>query len=322
MENEAKERIENIDGKYIDVRPGFRIGLNPMDLEVEEDKNGRRFIDIYGKSTEMTLFLNVLVNQYFARNLDGLEITTIEESLFNLYKHERGGINENPDSLYIDEVDPENNKVTVGKVKKEMPILSDLKVELYKHSYTQDIAKLMEIVTGDGSLAMFDCETTLDIRTQKCVGFGFKDIKDNFAQEFCVLNLMLYTWTRYSDYRYKHINKWDFIDEGWFALKKPAVAELIENMERRGRKYKVSIMFGTQYIGDAIPKEGDDAGTSVILSTSATIFILKQFSKESKKIVKYYDLPEEYASIIPQFSEGEGLLITGTKKTRVQFEMI
>jgi len=322
LEDEAEHRITDLGGNYISVRPGEKIGLNMMDVEVEENNKGERFIDLYSKKIEVQQFLNVLMVKYSKerRELDGLELTIISEAVDNLYIMERG-ITKQPETLYEEKEKVDGDSVVIGRRKKKMPILSDLKKELEKYPLTADIAQIMSIVTGAGTLSMFDCETSIDITRNKLIAFGFKEIKDPFGIELATIQLLTHVWAKYSDFSMKKIFKSIKIDEGWFIFVKESMTKLLDNLERRGRKYKIGILLGTQQVNDCIPDEHFE-GNSVLLENSSTVLLLKQNAKTAKKIVKYFDLPEHYVTEIPRFAIGEGLLLSEEKIIHVLFERI
>lgn len=319
LENEARERVESLGGTYIDLRPGEKSGINPMDVEVEEQDNGTRYVDLHAKRSEVLLYLNYLKVMYTKEHdeVEGLERIVIEEAVLNVYG--AFGITKDPESIYEVQTDS-SDELVIGRVKKKMPQLNDLRIELAKHALTENLAGLMKLITGTGSMSIFDCQTSVDIMKQKMVCFGFKEITDESTRQFCTVNLLQHVWIKFSDFRYKQQPKSLKIDEGWFVLENQTIGNIVNNALRRGRKYMFSVLIGTQYISDALPQKNDKG--SVVLNAAATKIIMKQDAPEARLIVNYLGLDEEYVKTIIRFGSGDSLFIAGNNKSTIYFQRL
>ncbi|GKX32308.1 conjugal transfer protein [Vallitalea longa] len=313
LEGEAEEIINHLGGNYINVAPGKKTGFNPLDLEVEEDKNGRKRIDIYGKVAEIREMLSIFCEKMRGKGLTGLELTGVEEAVRELYSER--GITQNPDSLYEYRDGKENGKFSVGQRKKKMPILTDLRKKLLEYPNTKELAELMKLITGDGSMALFDCETTVNLHG--LTGIGLKDVSDGFMKFYAVVNILEWVWSVFGNYKYKHIKKNAEIDEGWYFAKYPAAATLLEEMDRRGRKYSAALVIASQFIGEFL---GTESGQTIV-DMASTKFILKQNPDSVDKIVNHFNLSDQLKNDLVMFNEGDAVLLSGNEKIEMHVEV-
>ncbi|QSX05460.1 VirB4 family type IV secretion system protein [Sedimentibacter sp. zth1] len=309
LEGEFEKITERTGGHYINIRAGEKTGINPMDLEVEEDEKGRKFIDIQGKVAEIRELLNIFCTKFNNKPLDGMEIARIEDVVRELY-YKRDIRSNEPDSLYIKSTVNTNEGFIITGAKKEMPILSDVKKELEKYDETKKLAILMKMITGEGSLALFDCQTSIVIEPGVGLTFGLKNIKDNFTKFFSLMNIMTFLWATLSKVEYKTIEKIVEIDEGWFIVSYEEIGAILESFDRRGRKYKISLIIGSQLADEFISSK---AG-KVIISIAETKILLRQTETSAKGIIQQLNLPSNYASYLQSFDPGDAIFISGGKK--------
>ena len=314
LEGEMGKMVDRIGAEYIDIRAGEKTGINPLDLEIEEYQ-GRRFIDISGKVAEIRELLNMFSEKFNNKSLTGKEITRVEEVVRELYS-ERGIKTNEPDSIYQDSGAETEEGYMLTKAKKKMPILSDIKNELEKYEETKDLALIMKMITGEGSLAMFDCETKIEIKAGKNIIFGLRNITDNYTKFFSLMNIMTFLWAKLSRDEFKDIEKRVDMDEGWYFTQYEHISNMLESLDRRGRKYKISLVIGSQLIEEFISSK---AG-KVILSIAETKFILRQSEVSAKILIKELSLPESYAGYLQNLDPGQAIVMSGNKKVAVQIK--
>lgn len=297
-ENEYERLVNTFGGKYITLKAGEKSGINPFEMEVEEDKSGRKSIDLFAKIAEIRTLLNSFVVEYRGNMLQGTELTTIERALKKMFSDRK--ITRDPDSLY------EDDPMGVGKRKKKLPILSDLKMELLNYPETKELAQLMDMITGDGSMAIFDCETDpmMDVSHNPLIGINLKQL-DEFTQFFAMKNILSWLWGNYSNYKYKKFFKNVWVDEGWvFAKRKEN--EYLEQIARRGRKYNIALFLSTQMIEEFLQNSSGKA----IIQQCATKILMRQDPSVATEIANFFHLSRNSQSFINTFDKGEGLLIT------------
>ena len=56
---EYRKQAEILGGQFIELKPGVKSGINPFDLEIEEDEHGKRKINLYGKRTEIVNMISI-----------------------------------------------------------------------------------------------------------------------------------------------------------------------------------------------------------------------------------------------------------------------
>ena len=315
LEGEFEKITTRTGGHYISIRAGEKTGINPLDLEVEEDEKGIKFIDIYGKVAEMRELLNIFTTKFDNRHLKGMEITRIEEVVRELY-NARGIKSNDPDSLYIKNTVQTEEGFMISGAKKKMPILTDIKIELEKYNETKDLAILMKMITGDGSLSLFDCHTSIEIKPGVSLTFGLKGIEDNFTKFFSLMNIMTFLWATLSRAEYKQIEKIIEVDEGWYIISYEEIGPILESFNRRGRKYKLSLIIGSQQADEFINSK---AG-KVIIGIAETKILLRQTETSAINIVNQLNLPVNYASYLQNFAPGEAIFISGGKKILVDIK--
>lgn len=309
LEGEFEEITKITGGTYINIRAGEKTGINPLELEVEEDNKGNRFIDIQGKVAEIRELINIFCVKFNSKPLNGKEIARLEEILRELY-YQRGIKASDANSLYINDSTLTNQGYMLKGAKKRMPILSDVKIELEKYEETNDLSILMKMITGEGSLSIFDCETSIDINPQKGITFGLKNINDNFTKFFALINIMTFLWATLSKSEYKDIKKIVEIDEGWFFTSYEEIGDILESFDRRGRKYKICMLIGSQLAEEFISSKVG----KIIISIAETRILLRQTETSAKGIVNQLNLPESYAMHLQNFDPGQAIFISGGKK--------
>jgi type IV secretory pathway VirB4 component len=318
VENEAEKLIKKLGGNYINLEAGKKSGINPLDIVISEDK-GTRFIDLSGKIASVKNMLNLVAAMFGAPNgLNGKEYTVVELVLSSMF--ESLGITEDPDSLYeySEDIKEANSGFNVGKTKKKMFVLSDLKAELYKHDATKDLALLMENITGKASMSMFDCQTDESIQLDRRVtGYGYKKIRDKRTKAFALINVMESVLTRFMDYRYKDIFKRLIVDESWDLLKYKELLEYIEEANRRGRKYDVSVILSTHFVDELLAsKEG-----KAILKIAATKIIMQQNIDSVEDIAEYFNFSDELKMGLSMFESGDAIMVSGNEKLKFNVEV-
>ncbi|MCT4611774.1 MAG: DUF87 domain-containing protein [Clostridia bacterium] len=298
-EQEYKDIVDHLGGQYIEIKAGSNIGINPFELEVESDGQ----LDIYAKISEIREMISLFCEKYRQMPLKGEEITSVEEIMKEMYT--KRGITKDGDSLYEAKSEEVDGKFFMGKVKKEMPTLSELREELAKNPYTQDLAQTIKIITGDGSLAMFDGQTKVDLN-KRIIGISFKHIGDDFMKFYAMVNILSWIWGKFSNWKYKDIKKRVIVDEGWLFAKYERSAAFLEEIARRGRKYKISLVIASQMINEFL---GSDSGKAVI-HQCATKLIMKQDPSVAKVVADFFDLSDKSADFLGSFTAGTGMLLT------------
>lgn len=303
-EAEYQNLIKHLGGQYIEIKSGENSGINPFEIDVEDDGTTKT-VNIYGKVSEIREMLSMFCEKFRGRPLHGQEITAVEEVVKELYA--KRGITKSVDSLFTEVRNQVDGKFFTGKVKKDMPTLSELREELGKIPYTQELADLMKIITAGGSLALFDGPTKIDFE-KKIIGINLKYLTDDFMKFFATVNILSWVWSKFSNWKYKQFKKRVIVDEGWLFAKYERAANFLEEIARRGRKYKICLVIASQMINEFL---ATDSGKAVI-HQCATKLIMKQDPSVAREVTDFFVLSSRCAELVSMFSQGQGLLLTET----------
>lgn len=310
-EEEDKKLIKHLGGQYITLKAGVKSGINPFELEVEIDDKGNKQLDIFGKQSELREMLSIFCEKFRGKPLEGAEITTVEEVINKLYRDR--GITSDPESLYEEASNDNNVEFNIGKVKKHLPTLSDLRNELLNYDYTVELADLMKIITGNMSLSMFDCETTVNFNN-RIIGIDLKHLSDEFMKFFATVNILSWVWGKFSNWKFKNIKKRVIVDEAWLFARYERSAAFMEELARRGRKYKISLVLASQMINEFLATKSGEA----VLAQCATKLLLKQDPSFASNVSEFFRLPERCADMLSTFPPGQGILMSESNRIMLQ----
>ena len=292
---------ELLGGEYVQFKAGVKSGINVLDIDEEYDEGGRYVVDIYGKITSIRALLGAYMRNFAGRPLSPVEITSLEEAIKELYAER--GITQEPESLYIEGSEERDGRYKVGRIKKKMPVLSELKGKLVKKGICEELCELVKPLVGDGSLAMFDCETTIDLKKSLAIGFDLREIRDEFTKFLVTLVLFDFVWAKFV--QKDNLKKSIVLDEAWMFVKYPESARYLEEIARRGRKYKASLIIATQNIEEFINREEGRA----IINSCSTMFLLLQNAAVVRDIVEHFNLSEGCARLLETFASGEAVML-------------
>jgi len=312
-EGEYKKLINWLGGKYVEVKAGGKAGINPFDLEIEEDEE-KRFINIDGKISEIRFLLGIISESFMGKKLDGTQLSKIEQSVRKLYAD--FGITKDPESLYTSMGVDRTGKIYIGKVKKVLPTLSDLRRELSNFEETKQLADVLEIFTGEGTLSLFDCQTDIEIQEHdRIVGFNLKEFdKDPFLKFFASVVIMNWIWNKFSHEKMRKYNKIVVFDEGWMFTKYESTNDYLESISRRGRKYHISLMIASQTILEFLRTETG----RTMLNMCHTKFLLKQEPDLAKETATYFGLSDAAAQFLITANKGQAILVNPIEKVAIQ----
>lgn len=308
-QEEYREWVEHLGGQYIQLKPGVKSGINPFNLEIEEDSRGERKVDIFGKRSAIIEMISIFSEKFRGIPLQAEEITAVDEAVADLYAER--GINIEPDTMFEEKAYEKNGKFFTGKVKKEMPTLSDLrgklirKNERIKSDRLKELIEIMKMITGDGTISMFDCVSSVNFRS-RIIAISYKNLNDDFAKFFAMINSLSWIWTEFSSYKYKNIEKEVMVDEGHMFAKYERSLYFLELIARLGRKLKISLTLATQFMQDFIGSKNTEA----IVNLCATKILLKQEGVIANKVCKFLGLSERCEQLMTSFVSGQAILLS------------
>ena len=310
VEGEYVKQTEKLGGKVIKVRQGVPVGINLFDIEDDEDID---FIDIEGKVAEIRAILYGIINKYENRTLKPMEIADIEKAVKEVYKEK--GITKEKQSLYEKQGGKTEGKITLEKIKKKMPTLSDFYRVMKEKVQNKELSATLSNFTKGNTLGIFDCQSTLQINEQTMC-FDISEIKDEIMRYY--VYLVLTTWLTNKYIATKEKNKrYVAIDEAWNLFKNKETSDFLENLARRARKKGVAMILATQNLAELRQNKQAEA----IMNCCDTIILLKQSIGSIEEIMKFFKLPSGAKEILTKARPGECILIRGGEIRAIKVDM-
>lgn len=314
-EGEYKKRTESLSGRIIKIRQGVPSGINLFDIEVEENDNGIEKVDILGKVAEIRALLAGIMNNYMGRTLNAKELVDIESAVIETYKEK--GITQDKDSLYEKNAGEVNGKITLNKIKKKMPTLTDFQRILSTKKNSNELAEILTGFLRGKSLGIFDCPSTVNTNDQ-LLEFDISEITDEVTKFYA--NLVITTWIleKYMKKNVKYPRKAVHIDEAWTIIKYKETADFVEVLARKARKKGVSLVIATQSPDELISSPQGRA----ILNNCDTTLLMKQSPMSVDKVIEHFKLAEGTRDFLLKCQPGEALLNKGGTVSAVSIEML
>lgn len=301
IEGEYKKRTESMAGRVIEIKQGIPAGINIFDIDIEQEENGIEKVNILNKVAEIRAILSGIMKNYMDRNLNAKELVDIEESVIETYKEK--GITTNKESIYEKEGGKLGNKLTLEKIKKKMPTLSDFQRILEGKKNSKELAEILTGFLKGKSLGMFDCSSNININD--CfIDFDLSSITDEVTKFYA--SMVITTWITEKYMRRSELfeEKSVYIDEAWTMLKYEETANFIENLARRARKRGVRLVIATQLPDELISSPQGRA----ILNCCGTAILMKQSPISVDKVIEYFKLSEGTRDFLLKAKPGEAIL--------------
>lgn len=186
------------------------------------------------------------------RTLTATEITEIEIVVNQLYSEK--GITTDVNSLYEKKGGKlQNGKYVIGKIPKRMPTLSDFQHKLKERNKCNELAEILVPFLKGHSLGIFDCESKITSDAE-IINFDMSEIKDEFTKLYASFVTLTWAWQKFV-LKNREKKKIIVCDEAWLFLKYQESAEFLTNVARRGRKYNVALLIGSQFIDEFLNSE-------------------------------------------------------------------
>lgn len=281
LEGEYVGLTEKMNGRVIKITQGVPAGINVFDLDIEENNKETGLLN---KVAEIRALLSGIMRNYMDRPLNAKELSDVELAVIETYKEI--GITRDKNSLYKKEGGKINGKITLEKIKKKMPTLSDFHRILSTKENSSDLANILKPFLSGNSLGMFDCQSTLNAK-DLIIDFDLSEINDEVTKFYA--SLVLTSWITEKFMLSKDNNKKSVvIDEAWHFLKYEETANFLEYLARRARKRNVSLVIGTQNLDEFILSTQGKA----VISSCARTLLMKQSSGSVDKICDFFKLSE------------------------------
>lgn len=301
IEGEYKKRTNSLSGRIIEIKQGIASGINIFDIDIEQEDNGMEKINILNKVAEIRAILSGIMKNYMERNLNAKELVDIEESVIETYKEK--GITTDKESIYEKEGGKLGEKLTLEKIKKKMPTLSDFQRILSNKKNSKELAEILTGFLRGKSLGMFDCTSNININDY-CIDFDLSSITDEITKFYASMVITTWITEKYMRRSEMYEEKSVYIDEAWTMLKYEETANFIENLARRARKRGVRLVIATQLPDELISSPQGRA----ILNCCGTAILMKQSPISVDKVVEYFKLSNGTKEFLLRARPGEALL--------------
>lgn len=307
-EDELLRVCDAIGGQFVSIGSGSSQRLNVMEIFME-DEDGQEFKELIGSSRNNRTFSRLTnkissVMEFLQLHIKDMSIE--EKQLLNeaiIETYAKKGITVSNNSLW--------NKHHTGY--KEMPILSDLVKELESKKETLRLARAVKLLTT-GSGAYFNGKTNIDVNKDFFV-IGLEHNTDEMLG-LAIYVAMEYCWSKIKENKAQ--KKVLVCDEWWRFAFNPIAANKSLEISKLARAYNATCIFATQNPSDIMAVENGKYGNAV-LGNCATKLLLKMEDKDIYSLAEMIELTENEISAISRFKSGQGLMVAGESRVRIQF---
>jgi len=308
-EDELLRVCDAIGGQFVSIGAGSSQRLNVMEIfkEDDESKETKEWINGEQKSRPFSLLSNKISSVMEFLQLHIKDMSIEEKQLLNeaiIETYAKKGITISNQSLWSDE----------KKTKyKKMPILSDLVNELESKKETLRLARAVKLLTT-GSGAYFNGQTNVDVNKDFFV-IGLEHNTDEMLG-LALYVAMEYCWSKIKENPTK--KKVLVCDEWWRFCFNPIAANKSLEISKLARSYSATCIFATQNPSDIMALENGKYGNAV-LGNCATKLLLKMEDKDIYSLADMIELTENEISAISRFKAGQGLMVAGESRVKLQF---
>lgn len=298
----------------IDARSPHR--LNAFELEEEDEREeenadaltGRKVVKIDEKIEQIErLVLSMAHIGGESDRLDAYSVAAINEILQTMYTQDFG-FTENADSLYetLDnwQRDSRGNRL-VRRRKRPQPQFSDFYDRLAEHAKTnvrlEDAAMRLRRFRAGGTMGMFDCQSTVELRDVPVVHFDLSTLSGaSLARELGIQVVLEWVMEQFIK-RNPGVRKRVVLDEAQEMLKRPDMAQFLEDAFRRIRKRGGSAVAASQDLRKFLVHAQGQA----ITQNSATRVLLQQTEQDRALVTEVLGLKEGEFEELLHYKKGE-----------------
>ncbi|NPV30571.1 MAG: hypothetical protein HPY58_13185 [Firmicutes bacterium] len=301
-EGEYSYFTEALGGQVVRLTPGRFSGVNPLEVEPEEE-DGRVFVNVLAKVEDILALVGSVFRFYHGgEGLGAVEAALLEEAVKEEYRAR--GITEDPASLYQ------------GGIKKPMPTLLDVQKRLAGMRGAERLAEAVKPLLAGGTVGMFDGQTMIHLQDTPYICFNLRDLGGDFSRFVAMCAVLSWLWQTFAQKGGKEVPKCVAVDEAWMFLRHPDAAKYLETLARRGRKHGCALTIATQRFEEfASTPEG-----RAVIESCASILVLKQEEHAAEAAVEYFRLASGCAALLSRARPGQGILRTSGSTTAVQVQ--
>lgn len=312
-EGEYKKICDVVGGANLKISPDAKSGINPFDVEEEEDADGVIMVDIKSKVADLLNMVAVMVG-----GLTNEAKATVAHVISETYKD--FGMTEDPNSLYeIGSFFDERTGELIQRRKKKMPTLSNLRdnLEKYRRSSETNVEILSPIINTLGMFCkggiydMFDRQTSENLQgffNAPVVNFDISQLEESVLRPIGMYIAMSWTWEKFVKKNPK-IKKRIVCDEAWMLVNKNMAgheftAQFLENCARRIRKRNGGLLVASQNFMEF----ADNAQGKAVLTNTVVNILLKQNPTDIDAVQETFKLSGGEKQFLLTAKRGEMLI--------------
>lgn len=285
-ENEYGDLVEGLGGQVIEITPGGKNKINPMDIVVPDtyDENTN---PVNEKVESILQIMECIVKSPFG--IDSVQETIIDECVHKLFE-----------PFYVD-----------GKLRKisyeEMPTLTDLRNEFAKRPEPEarQLFYALKLYTGEGSLSVFGHHTNVEI-TNRLVVFQIRDVGERL-KNLSMHIILEHFWNVIVTNRKLGKTTWFYIDEIHILFNNLVSAKRLDGIIRRCRKYGAVFTGISQNTTPIL----ENPLSRDMLQNCNFIQILGQAGPDRESLRAILNLSDANVEHITNSAAGQGLIYTG-----------
>ncbi len=299
----------------IDARSPHR--LNAFELEEEDEREeenadaltGRKIVRIDEKIEQIERLILSMAHMQGKESdrLDAYSVAAINEILQTMYTVDFG-FTENPDSLYetLDnwQRDARGNRL-IRRRKRPQPQYSDfhdrLALRAKQNARLEDAAMRLRRFKAGGTMGMFDCQSTVELRDTPVVHFDLSSLSGaSLARELGIQVILEWVMEKFIKLN-PSMRKRVVLDEAQELLKRPDMAQFLEDAFRRIRKRGGSAVAASQDLRKFLAHAQGQA----ITQNSATRVLLQQTEQDRALVTEVLGLKEGEFEELLHYKKGE-----------------
>ncbi len=298
---EYRRLVDTYGGQYIRLASGSKHKINPLDVELVEEEEGKNFL--VEKILGVVSIIEVMIN----RKLSAREKKILLDSTEETYK--KFGITRNKESLQEDTFDEGSEFFQLDAGTKKMPTLSDLEGTLrQKGGDAVNLADELEPYTS-GVLSLFNGETNVDLDSNFIV-FDIKDMEKELA-DLAMFITLEFIWNKIK--RNDKKRRLLVVDEAWQLMRNEQSANYLIGVAKIARKFNAGLSIISQNVEDFLKNNGEG-----IITNAEMKVLLRQSNADIEKLTQLFGMSASEQGFVRSAGKGEALLFLGGNRTAVQ----
>ncbi len=315
FEHENRDWIQELGFPYLELSStNTKDTMNIFPIpRIILDKQGKPYADIDDAVNTVSAIVFKMLKITTERPLMGTKKILIKDAIQRCY--EIHGITYDSESIYDDEAQSKSDVFTLERQIKKMPQLVELYELMNQVPELNDEAIIIKSFTHAGNIksqAVFDCQTTVDIKNSLILGISVEGL-DEIMRPLGLYTAFTNTWSIYERLP-MNIKKDILIDEAQNAMQEDEEATLLENRIRIARRRNIGIHPITQGF-EVFLRKPQGMG---ILKNTATKFLFRQSGMDIDSIQGKFNLPEGVKERLLSFEAGECIFIVGNEMTQLK----